>query len=585
MAGRCSPTRSTSTPSGCWPPSRERTRMSPVVSVIRRLALLATGTICVIVAGCSDGYKDVVGRRAVQGGTTSDIKPQDPATLRDGGNLRLAISSFPANFNVLNIDGNTADVGSVVTPTLPGAFITQADGSLKLNTDYFTAAELTSASPQVVTLTINPQAVWSDGTPITWEDIKSEVDACSGRDKRYLIASRAGFERVKSVTRGIDDRQAVVTFAQPYAEWRGMFAGRMQPRSMTENPDVFNKAQLDAPGPSAGPFIVSRIDHSAQRIVLTRNPRWWGRKPRLNSITFLVLDSSAVILALQNNAIDAAGVGSLDDMVTAERTPGVVIRSAPAPTWYHMTFNGAAGSILADDKLRLAICRGVDRQAIVNVVQHGLTEHPTPLNNHIYVVGQLGYQNNSAPAAYNPDQARRDLDALGWKLDGAVRQKDGKQLVVRDVLYDAASNRQIAMVAQNSLAQIGVKLVLDLKAGSGFFSQYVGVGDFDIAQFGWEGNAFPLSALPQIYTSDGARNFGRIGNAAIDAKIAETLSELDQDKARVLANQVDAMIWQEGFNLPLFQSPGNRAVRHDLANYGAPRLADVDYTPIGFMRT
>ena len=270
--------------------------MSPVVSIvpmIRRLALLATVMICVIVTGCSDGYKDVVGRRAVRVGTTSDINPQDPATLRDGGDLRLAISSFPPNFNVLNIDGNTADVASIVTPTLPGAFITQADGSLKLNTDYFTAAELTSASPQVVTLTINPKAVWSDGTPITWEDIKSEVDACSGRDKRYLIASRAGFERVKSVTRGVDDRQAVVTFAQPYAEWRGMFAGGMQPRSMTENPDVFNKGQLDAPGPSAGPFIVSRIDHSAQRIVLTRNPRWWGRKPRLNSITFLVLDSSA----------------------------------------------------------------------------------------------------------------------------------------------------------------------------------------------------------------------------------------------------------------------------------------------------
>jgi glutathione transport system substrate-binding protein len=561
--------------------------MSSVVSIvamIRRVALLATVMVCLIITACSDGYKDVGGRRAVRVGTTSDINPRDPTTLRDGGNLRLAVSSFPANFNVLNIDGNTADVGSIVTPTLPGAFITQADGSLKLNTDYFTAAELTNASPQVVTLTINPKAVWSNGTPITWEDLKAEVDACSGHDKRYLIASRAGFERVKSVAKGVDDRQAVITFAQPYAEWRGMFAGGMQPRSMTSTPDAFNKGQLDAPGPSAGPFIVSRIDRSAQRIVLTRNPRWWGRKPRLNSITFLVLDSSAVIPALQNDAIDAAGVSTLDDMVTAERTPGVVIRSAPAPTWYHFTFNGAPGSILSDDKLRLAICRGIDRQAIVNVVQHGLTNDPAPLDNHIYVVGQRGYQNNSAPAAYNPDQARRDLDALGWKLNGAVREKDGKKLVVRDVLYDSPAARQIALVAQQNLAQIGVKLVLDVKAGNGFFNQYVSVGDFDIVQFGWVGNAFPLSALPQIYTSDGEGNFGKIGNASIDAKIDQTLSELDENAARSLANQVDAMIWREGFNLPLFQSPGDIAVRRDLANFGAPGLADVDYTAIGFMR-
>jgi peptide/nickel transport system substrate-binding protein len=566
--------------------------MSPVVSIVRvtrpptvrRLAPLAL-VVILIVSGCSNGYQDLPQAQAAQVGTTSDINPRDPATLRDGGNLRLPLTAFPENFNGFNIDGNTADTNSIVSPTLPGAFITQADGTLKLNTDYFTGAELTGTNPQVVTYTINPKATWNDGTPLTWEDLKSLVDACSGRDKRFLIASKAGFDRVKSVTRGADDRQAVVTFAEPYAEWQAMFAGGLQPRSMTANPDVFNKGQLDTPGPSAGPFVVSTIDRGAQRVVLTRNPRWWGGKPRLDSITFLVLDPAAVLPALQNKDIDAAGVGTLDDMVTAQRTPGIAIRRAAAPTWYHFTFNGAPGSIVADERLRLAICRGIDRQAIVSVVQHGLTGHPVPLNNHIYVAGQVGYQDNSAPAAFNPDQARRDLDALGWKLNGAVREKDGKQLVVRDVFFDAQSTRQIALVTQQNLAQIGVKLMLEPKPGTGFFTQYVGVGDFDMVQFGWAGNAFPLSALPQIYTSDGDSNFGKIGNSAIDAKIDQTLSELNPDKARVLANEVDTMIWQEGFSLPLFQSPGDIAVRSDLANYGAPGLADLDYTAIGFIRT
>jgi peptide/nickel transport system substrate-binding protein len=566
--------------------------MSPAASIggvtrpplVRRIALLAL-VVILVVSGCSNGYEDLPQARAARVGTTSDINPHDPATLRDGGNLRLPLTAFPDNFNELNIDGNTSDTGEVVTPTLPGAFITQADGTLKLNTDYFTGAELTGTNPQVVTYTINPKATWSDGAPMTWEDLKSEVDADSGKDKRYLIASRAGFERVKSVTQGVDDRQAVITFAEPYAEWKAMFAGGIQPRSMTSSPDVFNKGQLEAPGPSAGPFIVSTIDRTSQRIVLTRNPRWWGAKPRLDSITYLVLDNSAVIPALQNNAVDAAGVSTLDDMVIAQRTRGIVIRRASSPTWFHFTFNGAPGGIMADERMRLAICRGIDRQAIVDIVQHGMTPHPVPLNNHIYVDGQIGYQNNSAPGDYNPDQARRDLDALGWKVNGSVREKDGEQLTVRDVFFDAQSNRQIAMVAQNNLAQIGVKLVLDPKPGNGFFSQYVSVGDFDITQFGWAGNAFPLSALPQIYTSDGDSNFGRIGSAEIDAKIDQTLSELDPDKARALANQVDTMIWQEGFNLPLYQSPGNIAVRSDLANFGAHGLADVIYTAIGFTKS
>lgn len=563
--------------------------MSPAVSIVRvtfpptvrRIALLSL-VIVVIATGCSDGYRGLTAASTARVGAGADINPRDPATLRDGGNLRLPLTMFPDNFNVLNIDGNTGDTNSVVGPTLPGTFITNDDGTQKLNADYFTSIELTGTDPQVVTYTINPKAVWSDGTPIVWKDLESLYNACSGRDPHFLIASKSGFERIKSVVRGVDDRQAVVTFAEPYAEWRGLFGG-LQPSSMTADPDVFNKGQLEAPGPSAGPFIVSTVDRNAQRIVLTRNPRWWGRTPRLDSITFLVLDPAAVLPALQNKDIDAADVGSLDDMVTAQRTPGIAIRSAPALLWYHITFNGAPGSILADERLRLAICKGIDRQAIASVVQHGLTGHPTPLNNHIFLDGQVGYEDNSGPAAYSPDQASRDLDALGWKLKGAVREKNGKQLVIRDPFIDQPFRRQIGLIAQQNLAQIGVKLVLEPKPGTGFFSQYVNPGDFDVVEFGWGGGGYPLAALPQIYASHGEGNSGRIGSPEIDALINQTLSELNQDKARALANEIDKLIWREGFSLPLFQSPGNVAVRSDLANYGAFGLADADYTAIGFI--
>ena len=565
--------------------------MLPAVSIVRvtcppmvrRIALLSL-VVVLIATGCSDGYQGLQQASTARVGAGPDINPRDPATLRDGGNLRLPLTMFPDNFNVLNIDGNTGDTGAVVGPTLPATFIINADGTQKLNTDYFTSIELTSTTPQVVTYTINPKAVWSDGSPIIWKDLESLYNACNGRDPRFLIASKSGFERIKSVTRGVDDRQAVVTFAQPYSEWRGLF-GALQASRMTSDPDIFNKGQLEAPGPSAGPFIVSTVDRTAQRIVLTRNPLWWGRKPRLDSITFLVLDPAAVIPALQNKDIDAADVGSIDDMVTAQRTPGIAVRSSPALVWYHITFNGAPGSILADERLRLAIGKGIDRQSIATVVQHGLTAHPVPLNNHIFVDGQVGYEDNSGPAAYSPDQASRDLDALGWKLNGAVREKDGKQLVIRDPFIDQPFRRQIGLIAQQNLAQIGVKLVLEPKPGTGFFSQYVNSGDFDVVEFGWGGGGYPLAALPQIYASHGEGNSGRIGSPEIDAMIDQTLSELDQDKARALANEIDKLIWQEGFSLPLFQSPGNIAVRSKVANYGAFGLADVDYTAIGFIQS
>jgi peptide/nickel transport system substrate-binding protein len=253
-------------------------------------------------------------------------------------------------------------------------------------------------------------------------------------------------------------------------------------------------------------------------------------------------------------------------------------------SWYHFTFNGAPGSLLADPELRLAIAKGIDRQAIVDVSQRGLVDKPTPLNNHIYVAGQEGYQDNSTAAGYDPEKAKQELEALGWHLNGQFREKDGKQLVVRDVLYDAQTTRQIALVAQNNLAQIGVKLEIDAKPGNGFFTNFIIPGDFDIAQFSWVGDAFALCCMNQIYTTGAESNFGKISSPEIDAKVDEVLDELDPAKARTLANELDKMIWAEGFSLPLFQSPGNVAVRSNLANYGPAGLGDLDYTAIGFAK-
>lgn len=542
-------------------------------------------TLVLALSGCA--AVDITAPEGVSAvGTASDINPQDPATLRDGGNLRLSMSQFPPNFNPLHIDGNLAENAAMLKATMPRAFIIGPDGSATVDTDYFTSVELTGTNPQVVTYTINPKATWSDGTPLSWHDIASQIHATSGADGGFAIASTNGAERVASVTRGVDDRQAVVRFAKPYAEWRGMFAGNsmLLPHSMTADPDTFNKAQLRRPGPSAGPFMLSTLDRTSQRITLTRNPHWWGKPPKLDTITYLVLDESARMPALQNHTIDATGVATLDQLTIARRTEGIAIRRAPTPAWNHFTFNGAPGAILSDKALRLAVMRGIDRTTIAKVTQRGLTADPVPLNNHIYVAGQEGYQDNSKVVAYDPERATRELDALGWKLHGKFREKDGQPLVIRHLFYDASSTRQFAQVAQHNLAQIGVKLQLDSKAGGGFFTDYVNVGDFDIAQFSWVGDAFPLAGLNQISASYGEANFGKIGSPEIDAKIEETLQALDPALARARANEVDALLWAEGFSLPLIQTTGNVAVRSSLANFGAPGLADLDYTAIGFMK-
>lgn len=552
-----------------------------------RIRLLLTATLtasALLAAGCA-ATEDATGSDTI--GTANAINPHARADLREGGNLRLAISAYPPNWNTLQVDGNDAESADTIRPLLPRAFDTDAAGNLTVNHDYFTDVRMTGTDPQTVVYDINPKAVWSDGTPITWEDLASQANSLSGRDKGFLIAINPGFDRVSKVERGENDRQAVLTFDRHYAEWRGQFSGNMMlyPKSVTRDPDSFNKALVDHIGLTAGPFVVESTDRTQGRITLARNPKWWGETPKLDHITVSVLDRSAWVGAIQNNELDATLLAGLDDLQIARSTPGVSIRSAPGNRWRHFTFNGAPGSILEDPALRVAISKAIDRQRIADTIQNGLIAEPKPLNNHVFLRGQQGYQDNAL--GYDPEAAARELDAIGWTRNGDVRSKDGRELVIRDVMYSDEVWVRIAKLIQEDLAKIGVGLTIDTKPGARFFPDVIQPGDFDVCQFSFVGDVFSLSNLPQVYglyPGDVQANFGRIGSPELNDLIERTLSELDPAKAIELANQVDQQVFAEGHSLPLIQNEGNYAVRSDLANYGAPGLASYDWTKIGFLK-
>ncbi|MFD3705464.1 ABC transporter family substrate-binding protein [Nocardia sp. NPDC058658] len=539
-----------------------------------------------LVAGCSGGDESATGLTDSIG-ATSDVNPKGTDELREGGNLRLATTSYPANWNTLSNDGNDGEIGEIVRPMLPRSFEIDAAGQLSVDTDYFTDVTLTSSDPMRVTYTINPKAVWSDGSPITWEDLAAQAHALSGRDKSYLIAITNGFEFVDKVERGTDDRQAILTFSKPYADWRGQFAGNsaLYPKSVTSTPEAFNTSLAEAITLTAGPFIVSATDRAQGRITLGHNPKWWGDKPALDTITYSVLDRSSWVQALQNNELDLVRLQTIDDVKTVRGTEGLVVRRAPGNRWRHITFNGAPGSILEDPGVRVAISKAIDRVGIANAIQNGLVEDPKPLNNHVFVQGQKGYQDNSLGS--DPAAAAKELDALGWKLNGEVREKDGRKLVIRDVMYNDPTWVQVAQIIQQNLAAIGVGLTIDTKPAAGLFTDVIQPGDFDAAQYVYQGDPFPLSSIRQIYyydPTDLQSNYGRIGSPELNALIEQTLTELDPQKSIDLANQVDRKVFEEGHSLPLTQDAGNFGARTTLANIGSPGLATYDYTKIGFTK-
>ena len=550
----------------------------------RLLVLLAVGLIAL--AGCGGGGSGGTSGGAAAVGQT-DVNPQPRENVRDGGALRLPMDIYPANLNYNQVDGTTSDVANIVAELMPYWFSGTADGGLRLNPDYATSAELTSTNPQVVTYTINPKANWSDGSPITWRDFEAYWRSSNGTNPAYQTSGTTGYSDISSVARGVDDRQVVLTFSKPFAEWKNLF-NPFYPAAATTSPQAFDNFCRTTLPLTAGPFALGSIDATAKTISLKRDPKWWGTPAKLDSIIYRQYDPAALPDALANNEIDYYEIGSdVNLWRRAQSTPGATVRDAPSRQYAQVTFNGSPGSILAELPLRQAIAQGIDRAAITRRMLGQVEPTATPDGNHLYPPHTKDYRDNADVLPYDPAKAAQALDALGWVRTGATRQRGGTPLTLRLVFGDAPTNRDIGATLQNELAQIGVTVVLQQLGVNELFPN-ITKGNFDLALFTWGGTASPLSSSSEIYGSPQGNvvreNYGRIGSPEIDALYTKGVAELDDAKRADLGNQIDRLLWQEVHSVVLYARPGAVAVRSTLANFGASGLADTDYIDAGFMK-
>lgn len=530
-------------------------------------------------------------RGSVQAIGQADNNPQDAANVADGGNFNWPIDALADNWNSFHLDGTVGDGPRMLRTFMPNLFRQNADATIDANKDYLDAAVLTSADPQVVELKLNAKAKWSDGKPITWQDVEAMWKALNGINKAYETSTTTGYQDIEKVEKGATEQDAKITFRKRYAEWKGLFSP-LYPKSMFDSPDEFNKGWIDAPKLTAGPFRIGSIDRTAKIVTVVRDAGWWGERPKLDSITFRQVDRAAVADAFANGQIDWYDIGSsIDNYQRAKTTPGAVIRQATAPDYLHLTFNGADSSILNDPKLRVALMRGIDTKSITRAMLGQMLRGDAQVTgNHFFLLGTKQYQDNSAVASFDKEAARKLLDELGWKLDGATRKKDGKELVVRLVIPtpNPVSDR-IAKLTQSQLKDIGAKIDIRAVPTADFFQQFVDVGNFDMTIFRWLSTATPVASAAGIYTytRDATnQNYGRIGSAEINKLLVDANAELDDTVRAQLANEADKKIWELGHQLPIYQLPGAVAVRDTVANFGAVAYANnpFDYIHMGFLR-
>ncbi|MFJ9459594.1 ABC transporter family substrate-binding protein [Kitasatospora sp. NPDC101447] len=558
----------------------------------RRLGRAAAAAVAVALAvtACTSGgggSSGDVARSEPPRQDSQDINAKPLDQIKDGGEVRFALDQWISQWNPLQVDGgsytDTVDLIRALEPTLFG---TDASGAFQANPNYLVEAKVTSTSPQVITYKLNPKAKWSDGKPLSYLDFKADWQASNGKDPAYNGYDPSGYELISAVEQGADPSEVKVTFSEPYADWQNLFRP-LVPAAGIATPDDFNKGWVEKIPITAGPLKIGVADKTAQTISLVPDPAWWGTRAKLDKITFRVMDKSASIQAYLNNEIDFASAGTATAYGQLKGAKDTVIRAASPWDEVHISFGGTGA--LADQRVRQALGRAIDRSALIKIANNGVPVEFKPLGNHIIMPNQTGYQDNSGDwAKFDQAAAKKLLDEAGWKESGGgPRTKDGQSLELHWVLSDGSTQAQLdlATAAAAMWQTVGVKVDLDKVAANDYFAKYVTPGKFDIAS--WRNtDSFPDSkSLANFRLPVGDNTFSnpsRLGTPEIDGLLKKAAGTVDPVEAAKLYNQADAKIWELGHTVELYQRPTVVAARKGLANYGAFGLAAEDYSKVGW---
>ncbi|MFJ5921262.1 ABC transporter family substrate-binding protein [Kitasatospora sp. NPDC092948] len=560
---------------------------SPATRRIGRAAAAALAALLAATACSSQGGSADVAKTVVPTVDAEDNNPQPLENIKDGGELREPLQQWITQWNPYQVDGNYGDAVEIMGYVEAKIFRVDAKGAYHPVPEYLVSAEVTSTSPQVVTYKLNPKAVWSDGTPLSYRDFEAVWKASNGKDPAYNLADPAGYEQISGVEQGADAGEVKVTFSEPYADWQSLFRPLL-PASGLSTPQAFNEGWIEKVPTFGGPFVVSTIDKTAQTITLTPNPRWWGPKPKLDRITFRVLDAAAITQSYLNNEIDFASAGTASSYGQLKDAKDSVIRTGTPWDEVHISF-GSNGA-LADQKVRQALGRALDRASLIKIANKGVPIEFKPLDNHLFMTNQNGYKANSGDwATYDPATAKKWLDEAGWKDSGGTLSKDGQPLELHYVMSDGSNQTQVdlASAVQNMLQQVGVKLTIDKVPSKEYFTKYIDQGKFDLAS--WRNtDSFPLSKTVALFRAPQGDNvfgnYSKLSTPEIDSLLRKAAGTLDPAQAAALYNQADTKIWELGHTVELYQRPSIVAIRKGLANYGASSLADVVITSVGWQK-
>lgn len=534
-------------------------RLSESITVKTLRALAATLAAALALAGCSaadrpDGEDNVL----------TYLEPQFFRTLYPPA------AGFYPNGGVVN--------------QLTDRLLYQDPETLELSPWIATEMPKVNADATEYTFTIRTDVTYSDGSPLTAENVVANFDLFGRGDKSRTLTSS---EQIANYDRGevVDEDTVKFYFTQPspgFLQATSAYnAGLLSDSTLALDNEGFGPGNaVNVIG--SGPFIVESEEIGTDLKLKTREDYDWA-PPAAKHQGRAEIDGVHYILAAEESVRTGAilsGQADIARQISAPQEPllkeqGVDIVSRGTNSMNNQFAFRFDHPLLQDKRVREAIIHGVDREEILRV----LFSESYPLATSSVAETGLAYKDQSAAYTFDPEESKRLLDEAGWEPgpDG-IRVKDGQRLVLRtNTALPQPRSKEVMTMVQDQLRALGIGI--QVNAGDQatqnadakdinkvqIYHSMVGRADYDV-----------ITSLYGINNRDAFLNQDAEGNP-IDEHLQELLDavlDTPDKEGRIKAKEeVQDYLTEQAYVLPLFEEPVVYAVRPGISGFSPESVA------------
>lgn len=435
------------------------------------------------------------------------------------------------------------------------------------------------------TYTLREGLVWSDGEPLTAEDVAWNINTSRDQEWDNMISIVANLEATV-----IDERTVQITSAVPDPKLPTMDV-YLVPKHIWEPiaTDYDAATQYAAEdGVGSGAFVLEDFT-KGQSVTMVVNPDFWGwegEDPAIDRIIFRLFENpDAMVAALQQGELDAIHGFPAGSWDTLDADPNIEVLAAQQGGFDEIAINGGAlpdgqpHPALLDVQVRTAIAHGVDRAGAIEDLWFGHaafleTVSPSPDLKWIPEIPEEDVFD------YDAEQANQILDDAGYldsDGDGIREMPDGTNPIIlrHAVNTDGDLAPTVGDLFSGWMEAIGIGVEIESYDQDTLYG-IIAEGDYDTFYWGWVPFVDPDPQLSYFTAAEvGNYNDANWSDPRYDELYIEQNQELDPDRRVEIVHEMLTLFHDAAVYIPMWLGPDLQAYRTDTFQGWVKQPAEV----------